>query len=392
MSAMERLKRNKTKLIEVLCSDHPFILNKVQERKLITSREYNNLKSINKAHAEDHVIELVDKLMNKGEETCQNFLKLLETDDVAETYPDLKSINLHDVLLQPVQVTSPCSADMVPETKRLKKDEVYELKSEPVGLCLIINNENFHSLNQRRGTNKDAERLAKVFRWLGFKVLMCNDQTGDQMEQTLKVVASPHNEEMQLQLPELGVQEWCDGCLSAPQQPVRHGDAFVCCILSHGSLGKVFGVDSQPLVIKEIKRLFVASKLPVLAGKPKVFLIQACQNEKPLAIQRGVLLKEVEEDSATSIPEEADFLVAVSTVEDYVSFRDPTCGSWFIQSVCDQLELHCPRGEDFNSILLRVNEAVGQKEGSKYNTGRAKQAPEVKFTLRKKLVLMPRCT
>ncbi|XP_014853085.1 PREDICTED: caspase-8-like isoform X2 [Poecilia mexicana] len=388
MSATETLKRNKTKLIEVLCGDHTFILNKVLEKELITRRDYNNLKSINKENVEGHVIELVDKIMNKGEKTCQNFLELLQTDDVAETYPDLERIKLQDVLPKPVPATSPCNGNMVPEAKRLKKDEVYELNSQPVGLCLIINNENFHSLKERRGTNKDAESLADVFSWLGFKVLMCKDQTRDQMEQTLKLFASLHDEEKQLQLQELDVQEWCGRWLPAPQQPVRHGDAFVCCILSHGSLHKVSGVDSQPLAIKEIRRYFVATEQSPLTGKPKVFLIQACQGDK---IQRGVLQKDVEEDSLTSIPEEADFLVAVSTVEDHVSFRHPIDGSWFIQSVCEQLRLHCPSGEDITSILLRVNNMVGQKEGS-ICVGLKKQAPEVKFTLRKKLILSPRCT
>uniref|UniRef100_A0A3B3V294 Caspase 20, apoptosis-related cysteine peptidase n=1 Tax=Poecilia latipinna TaxID=48699 RepID=A0A3B3V294_9TELE len=281
MAAKETMKRNKTKLIEVLCGDYRFILNKVQEKKLITSREYNNLKSINREdveeHVEGHVIELVDKIMNKGEKTCQNFLELLQTDDVAETYPDLEHIKLHDVLLKPVQV--------------------YELNSQPVGLCLIINNENFpnRKVKERRGTNKDAGILADVFSWLGFKVLMS-----------------------------AGSARRC----------------LLCCILSHGSLHKVCGVDSQPLAIKEIRRYFVATKQPALTGKPKVFLIQACQGDK---IQRGVLQKDAEEDSLTSIPEEADFLVAVSTVEDHVSFRDKTNGSWFIQSVCEQLKLHCPR-------------------------------------------------
>uniref|UniRef100_A0A3B3TID4 Caspase family p20 domain-containing protein n=1 Tax=Poecilia latipinna TaxID=48699 RepID=A0A3B3TID4_9TELE len=200
---------------------------------------------------------------------------------------------------------------------------VYELNSQPVGLCLIINNENFpnRKVKERRGTNKDAGILADVFSWLGFKVLMCKDQTRDQMEQTLKLFASPHDEEKQLQLQD------------------------------HGSLHKVCGVDSQPLAIKEIRRYFVATKQPALTGKPKVFLIQACQGDK---IQRGVLQKDAEEDSLTSIPEEADFLVAVSTVEDHVSFRDKTNGSWFIQSVCEQLKLHSGHifQSNFKSPLL----------------------------------------
>ncbi|KAM4727900.1 caspase-3-like isoform 1-T2 [Anableps anableps] len=398
MSAKETLKLKKTQILGVLCGDHKFILNKVQEKKLITSREYNNLKSINKEDVEGHVVELVDKIINKGEKTCQNFLDLLQTDEIIETYPDLENIQLGDILPKPVQAISPCCGDMVPETKRQKKDEVYEIQSQPVGFCLIINNENFQSLKQRSGTNKDADSLAEVFTWLGFRALMCKDQTRDQMKQTLNLFASLRDGGGQGdQLQELGVQEWSDGWFSASQQLVKHGDAFVCCILSHGSLGEVLGVDSQPLAIKEIKRYFVATEQSALTKKPKVFLIQACQGKQT---QRGVLQKDVEEvlqkdveeDSSTSIPQEADFLIAVSTVEDYLSFRNTKEGSWFIQSVCEQLKEHCARGEDILSTLTCVNRQVGQKEGSSKCPGKTKQVPEVKSTLTAKLVLLPRST
>ncbi|XP_047224035.1 caspase-8-like [Girardinichthys multiradiatus] len=384
MSAKETLKRNKTKIQEVLCGDYRFILNKVQEKELITSREYNNLKNINKEDVEGHVVELVDKMMNKGEETCQHFLDLLQTDEVTGTYPDLKNIQLRDirVVTEPVRVTAPYCGDMVPESKRQKKEELYELKSQPVGLCLIINNEKFIGRDPRRGTNKDADSLAKVFSWLGFRVLMCKDQTRDQMKETLQCFASLPGD---VQPQNLSLQEWSGSCFTAPQQILEHGDAFVCCILSHGSLGAVLGIDSQPLVIKDITRYFKATKESPLTGKPKMFLIQACQGTK---IQQGVLLKDVEEDSLTSIPEEADVLVALATVEDHAALRHCIEGSWFVQSVCEQLKEHCPRGEDITSILLHVNDQVGQKEGS-ICLGKIKQAPEVRFTLRKKLVLSP---
>ncbi|MEQ2169333.1 hypothetical protein GOODEAATRI_024149 [Goodea atripinnis] len=246
MPAKETLKRNKTRVQEVLCGDYTFILNKVQEKELITSREYNNLKSINKENVEGHVVELVDKMMNK-------------------------------------------------------------------------------------------DSLAKVFSWLGFRVLMCKDQTRDQMKETLQCFASLPGD---VQLQSLSLQEWSGSCFTAPQQILEHGDAFVCCILSHGSLGAVLGIDSQPLFIKDITRYFKATKESPLTGKPKMFLIQACQGTK---IQQGVLLKDVEEDSLTSIPEEADVLVALATVEDHAALRHRIEGSWFVQSVCEQLKEHCPR-------------------------------------------------
>ncbi|KAL3048706.1 hypothetical protein OYC64_007295 [Pagothenia borchgrevinki] len=80
--------------------------------------------------------------------------------------------------------------------KFLTEDEQYELKSQPTGLCLIINNKTFPGdgkkipENVRYGTDKDAESLADVFTWLGFRVLMCKDQTKDQMERALKCFAS----------------------------------------------------------------------------------------------------------------------------------------------------------------------------------------------------------
>ncbi|KAM4557677.1 caspase-8-like [Fundulus diaphanus] len=381
MSARDTLRRNKTKLLEDLCGDRMLILQKVHEKNLITLREYNGLKGINKENDEGHVVELVDKIMNKGEETCQLFLNLLQTDaDIKATYPDLSTMQFSDVrMTKPVQASSPCSGDAGPENKRLK-GECYELKSQPVGLCLIINNENFTGGKPRRGTNKDAESLAKVFSWLGFRVLMCKDQTRDQMKHTLESFASLRDG---VQLQESSFQEWFGCSFIAPQQLPKHGDAFVCCILSHGARGVVLGIDSEPLAIKEITRYFNATEQSALTGKPKVFLIQACQGGK---IQRGVLLKDVEEDSLTSIAEETDVLVAVATVEDHAAFRDTTEGSWFVQSVCEQLKEHCPRGEDITSILHRVNDQVGQKEASSCVGGK-KQAPEVRFTLKKKLVL-----
>ncbi len=93
-----------------LSADRRLILNKVHERRLLTAREYNNLKSINKEDEEGHVIELVDKIMNKGEDTCQAFLNLLQTDeDIKMTYPELENIQLNDtsLLTKPVQASSP---------------------------------------------------------------------------------------------------------------------------------------------------------------------------------------------------------------------------------------------------------------------------------------------
>uniref|UniRef100_G3PHA3 Caspase-8 n=1 Tax=Gasterosteus aculeatus TaxID=69293 RepID=G3PHA3_GASAC len=348
MSARGKVRSQKTAIHEALCADYSLILNKVFEKGLITPREYRNLKSINKESVEGHVIELVDKLLDKGEDTCEAFLSLLQTDDdIVKTYPALRTLQLDDrgTLHAPVQDTSVGHSD-----------ERYELNSQPSGLCVIINNKNFSK--PRRGSDKDAESLGEVFTWLGFRALMCKDQTKDQMERALKCFASQS----------------------------EHGDALICCILSHGRKGVVLGIDDQPLSIKQIIGTFLPPANTTLTGKPKVFLIQACQGGQA---QHGVF-EELQADDSPSptIPKEADVLVAVATVEDYLAFRHITDGSWFIQSVCEQLKDGCPRGEDITTILQRVNWEVGKKEGCSA-PGAGKQMPEVRFTLRKKLVLSP---
>lgn len=50
--------------------------------------------------------------------------------------------------------------------------------------------------------------------------------------------------------------------------------------------------------------------------------------------------------------------------------------------------VYCFRGEDITTILHRVNNEVGQIEAS-FKREPVKQMPEVRFTLRKTLVLTP---
>nr|XP_057923348.1 caspase-8-like isoform X2 [Doryrhamphus excisus]XP_057923349.1 caspase-8-like isoform X2 [Doryrhamphus excisus]XP_057923350.1 caspase-8-like isoform X2 [Doryrhamphus excisus] len=381
MSAKDTIKHNKTSLHTTLCGDYRLILTKVYENNLITSREYNNLKCIRKEDLEGHVVELVDKIINKGEDTCRAFLSVLQKDqDVKATFPQLKNLALtgNHPPHKPPQAS--CSDDVSQE-----KDEPYQITRSPVGICLIINNMNFFDGTARTGSNRDANCLAEVFTWLGFRVLMCKDQTKQQMENTLEIFGSLSDAAT---LKDLNITEFCGNGFTDLQDDVaNHGDVFVCCVLSHGAKGVVLGVDSQSVPIKQMTRTFKASDQSPLTGRPKVFLIQACQG---VLTQRGVLLPEIQSDDYRSlfIPEEADILVAMATVEDCAAMRHKKNVSWFIQSVCKHLKEGCPRGEDVVTILHRVNDEVSQQEASPI-PGKKKQMPEVRFTLRKKLVLSP---
>ncbi|MGH0114729.1 UNVERIFIED_CONTAM: hypothetical protein FKN15_045404 [Acipenser sinensis] len=251
--------------------------------------------------------------------------------------------------------------------------ETYTMNREKRGYCLIINNYDFSesrtrsSLEQkwctdRRGTDADASALNTVFQWLGFDTVCLKDLTKkkilDEIEKYQNI--TDHKDR----------------------------DCFVCCILSHGEKGKIYGTDGRAVLINEITKPFSGINCRFLIGKPKVFFIQACQgNEKQsgVPIEADGYTSELEEDDLVpdSIPEDADFLVGMATIEDYVSYRDTSKGTWYIQSLCQNLLQLVPRKEDLLTILTKVNMDVSQKTDKRRLN---KQIPQPAFSFRKKLV------
>lgn len=127
-------------------------------------------------------------------------------------------------------------------------------------------------------------------------------------------------------------------------------DCLVCCVLSHGSEGGVYGVDGSIVSIKDLMQPFNGEMCPSLFKKPKIFFIQACQGikEQPPIQTDGVedQTSEICSDAKiarVSLPCMADFLVGMATVPDYVSFRDRSNGTWYIQSLCQNLVKLVPR-------------------------------------------------
>ncbi|XP_059914902.1 caspase-8-like isoform X2 [Gadus macrocephalus] len=342
--------RNKTIIQEILSADPQFILDKVIEKKLITGREYTKLNSISKGDAEDVVIKLVDTLNNKGVQRLSEFIGVLQDEIVLETYPRLKDVEWGD-------------SGSTASSSSLKR-------------------------SAERSLSKES--LADVFSWLGFQVLMCKDQTASDIAQVTKLLAALKD---LAGLQTFKLEEWSDGRFTPLRVLPQHGDAFVCCVLSHGEEKVVLGVDGKKRPISEITSAFNGEHCSALLGKPKVFFIQACQGHslQPRYVADDLTFEMQEQDTPqlVFIPAEADFLVAMATVEKYQAVRHTVNGSWFIQSLCEQLREGCPRGEDIMQILYRVNDDVSQKE-IVGKLGVMTQMPETqKVTLRRRLVFSP---
>ncbi|KAG7467387.1 hypothetical protein MATL_G00152860 [Megalops atlanticus] len=262
------------------------------------------------------------------------------------------------------------SIDAAPDTTPAPEepDDTYSMNSRPRGYCLIINNFSFREaaklqLKDRKGTDKDVESLTKVFSRLHFKVEERKDLRAEALLRAVEELGGRDHSAL---------------------------DAFVCCVLSHGEKGTVLGTDGREVRIRDITLPFTSSRCPSLARKPKLFFIQACQGQD---MQRGYAPAGgggregvYEEDAGRimpdAIPDDADFLLGMATVEDYKSFRNVTQGSIFIQELCRQLEDCCPRREDILTILTRVNHKVSSGVYLDH-----KQMPEPRYTLTKKLVL-----
>ncbi|NWQ63191.1 CASP8 protein, partial [Neopipo cinnamomea] len=246
--------------------------------------------------------------------------------------------------------------------------ETYKMKNIPHGYCVILNNYIFNNPHyNRKGTVKDGEAVKRVFKWLQFETIEHMDLEAKEIYEKLKEYSKRDH---------------------------RNMDCFVCFIFSHGEKHKIKGIDDELVNIKDLVSCFSGSNCPSLAGKPKVFFIQACQGSvgHPAVPVEADFSEHLETDATplTSIPDLADILVGMSTVEDYLSFRSSESGSVYIQCLCDKMESLCPQRIDLVTILTTVNEEVGGKEfkvwkqmpGGKLE----KQMPQIITTLRKQLI------
>ncbi|XP_035200377.1 caspase-9 [Oxyura jamaicensis] len=263
---------------------------------------------------------------------------------------------------------------------------VYQLKADPCGHCLIINNITFSpdsGLSTRTGSDVDCERLEKRFKSLCFRVQTLKDLKAQEINTQLRSLAQEDHNAL-------------DCCLVVI---LSHG-----CQTSHNQFpGGIYGTDGKSIPIEKIVKHFDGSNCPSLRGKPKLFFIQACGGDQkdqgfevdcespegeacrssvesdatPFQAPSGTL---DEPDAVASLPTPGDILVSYSTFPGFVSWRDKLSGSWYVETLDSVLEHHA-RCEDLLTLLLRVANAVSAK-------GKFKQIPGCFNFLRKKFFFM----
>ena len=169
----------------------------------------------------------------------------------------------------------------------LPEADYYKMTCNPHGYCIIFNNYQFHQvensheqLMDRGGAEVDQKTLAETFRFLQYNVEVYENLSSHEMVSKMKEVSSRDHSMF---------------------------DSFVCCILTHGEEGKVFGSDSLPINLQDLTGLVKGTYCATLINKPKLFFIQACRGERE---EKGI---PVEKDGESSLPVEADYLFGYAT-------------------------------------------------------------------------------
>ncbi|XP_071109830.1 caspase-3-like [Haliotis cracherodii] len=258
------------------------------------------------------------------------------------------------------------------KTKRLSNDlQVYDMSGDKKGLLFIINNYEFtdsKKYSNRDSSCKDAESLKTLFEKFGFKVETENNLTAQ------------------------GIMDKFVQQVEAFEQ--KGYSCFATAILSHGIKGGVIGIDGKFVSLGKIKNIFLDERLIHHKDKPKLFFIQACQEDptspdvtpdKPGKLpQEDPALLALTTGKPSKLHPEAHFYWTSATVPGYVAVRDENDGSYFIECLVNVFTKYAHR-YDLDNLMSKVAFDVERLTSRDHSP----QIIERKSTLLKQLFFFP---
>ena len=214
---------------------------------------------------------------------------------------------------------------------KIDESKFYSSKCRYQGLVIIFNHTSFEPelmKEKREYSDVDCEALINCFQTLRFKCELYHDMKKSEINNKLQEVKR--------------------------DKSLKEYDAFAVVVLSHGDKNVIFAKDA-PYFPDTLLSPFSDSSCPSLAGKPKLFFIQACRGRKS---DPGYDLNNPETVSITnpvgkvflppdydnydndctlfSADLQKDFLVMFATMPGHYAFKNNR-GSWFIRSLCEEL-------------------------------------------------------
>lgn len=136
------------------------------------------------------------------------------------------------------------------------------------GYALIFNHQKFaKSFEERRGTDVDCDRLEKCLTALDFQVFVFKDLIKLDVLKTLEECKYA-----------IYFVVFIYFKILVSQKDHLKNDCFLVAVLTHGDKGKLYAHD-QDYKYEDLWNPFYSSHCPSLKGKPKIFIIQACQGK-----------------------------------------------------------------------------------------------------------------
>ena len=183
------------------------------------------------------------------------------------------------------------------------------------------------------------------------------------------------------------------------QRDFKEYGSLVVCLLSHGMENAIACSDGICVNINQLKYEFVLNKCPSLYGKPKIFIVQACQGWLEQD-ETGIVTEEQLSHSPSHLGREAianyepitllvrnkspnppimDLFTMKSTIPGFVSYRwtqkSKHPGSQFIQMLCEKMETEygsktietLPQARPLQNILWEVQDLISKKYHESFN-------------------------
>ncbi|KAK4022496.1 hypothetical protein OUZ56_007961 [Daphnia magna] len=164
----------------------------------------------------------------------------------------------------------------------------------------------------------------------------------------------------------------------------KNSDCILFVFMTHGSNDKLYARNTH-YTLDPLRSLFTSEKCRTLAGKPKIFIIQACRGSLvdegtliPLCPNRRISSSAMDGPSIPyKLSTHADFLIAYATVSNYAAYR-----TWFLQALCKVLDSEENQKDDFLSMMTTVQREVAISFKSELGD---KQIPSLTSLLTRKI-------
>ena len=310
--------------------------------------------------------ELLVKIFHKGPLWASKFYVILQINLKDQGHHKiLNFINKNITSCQDLKTSRNRTASEPMDPNRLiSMSHIYNMRRKRHGIAFIVNIEFFldgNKFSRRIGSNHDVSSLIRVFDSLQYDTRVYQNLTRKEYIKTQRIINTSDHSQY---------------------------DSFFCAIMSHGNeKGEVIFSDDKAISKSNIVAQFSPRYCVGLKSKPKIFIFQACRGiiGTPVEYEHGgenirtelptdymesttdgqvktaeysMHCSEIAEQpmSISTISADIDTFIGDSTINQYVSFRSESKGTFFIQSFCSVM-LSC-KNMEFTHIMMEVRRKV----------------------------------